>query len=189
MMVVKMRKGERREQLLAVSRSIIEASGVDALTLGRLAEQAGITKPVVYDHFASRTALLVALYRELDAQQTEKLKRYLGDAEATLRGQAAAIARAHVECVVEHGRDVAGILGALEGSPALEQLKHETESAYLESCRSALSVFACGGKVSTATMTAILGAAEALAHAASRLSLPPEEAINELIRIIVLATT
>ncbi|BBE24508.1 transcriptional regulator (plasmid) [Arthrobacter sp. MN05-02] len=188
-MVAKMRKGERREQLLAVAGSIIDTGGVDALTLGRLAEQAGITKPVVYDHFASRSALLVALYRELDAQQTEKLKRYLGDAEASLHGQAAAIARAHVECVVEHGRDVAGILGALEGSPALEKLKHETEGSYLESCRNALSVFARGGKVSTATMTAILGAAEALSQAASRQSLLPEDAITELTRIIVLTTT
>lgn len=188
-MVVKMRKGERREQLLAVARSIIDTGGVDTLTLGRLAEQAGITKPVVYDHFASRSALLVALYRELDIRQTEKLTQYLADAESTLQGRATVIAQAHVECVVEHGRDVAGILGALEGSPALEQLKHETETAYLELCRSALNDFAEGGKVSIAAMTGILGAAEALSHAASRQSLSREQAIAELTRMIVLTVT
>jgi AcrR family transcriptional regulator len=189
MMVVKMRKGERREQLLAVAWTIIENGGVDTLTLGRLAEQAGVTKPVVYDHFDSRSALLVSLYREFDAQQTQKLMLSLGSAEATLRGQAAAIAQSHVDCVVEHGRDLAGILGALEGSPALEQLKHETEMAYLELCRSALSNFAHSGDVSPTAMTALLGAAEALSHAASRHLLPAEEALAELTRLIILATS
>ena len=182
---VKMRKSERREQLLTVAWSVVDDGGADSLTLGRLAERAGVTKPVVYDHFVSRSALLVAMYREFDALQTHKLERALADAEDTGRGQATAIARSHVECVVAHGRELAGILGALEGSPDLEQLKHDSEAAYIDVCRSALIPFSATGRISTASMIAIVGAAEALSQAAARQSLTSEEAIIELIELLI----
>lgn len=181
---VKMSKDERREQLLTTAWSILDVGGADSLTLGRLAERAGITKPVVYDHFASRSALLIAMYREFDALQTQKLERALADVEHTVRGQATAIAQSHVECVGAHGRQLAGILGALEGSPDLEQLKRDTEAAYIDLCRSALNPFSATGRVPTASMIAIVGAAEALSQAAARQSLPAEEAIAGLINII-----
>ncbi|MBE1523967.1 TetR/AcrR family transcriptional regulator [Nesterenkonia lutea] len=181
---MKLRRDERREQLLAVAWSILDAEGADSLTLGRLAERAGISKPVVYDHFPSRPALLVALYREFDVQQTQKLRRSLADAEFTLGAQAAAIAQSHVDCVVAHGRELSGVLGALEGSPDLEQLKRDAEAAYIELCRRALNPFAAMSTVPTASMIAIIGAAEALSQAAARRSLPSEEAVTGLTGII-----
>lgn len=182
-----MRRQERREQLLAVAWSILNVEGADSLTLGRLAERGGITKPVVYDHFPSRPALLGALYREFDDQQTESLQQALVDAGSTLRDQAGAIARAHVDCVLSHGPEVAGILGALEGSADLEQLKRDAEAAYIELCRSALNPFAATSIVPTASMVAIMGAAEALSHAAARRSLSTEEAVAGLASIIAAA--
>lgn len=184
-MAVKMRKDERREQLLKVAWSVIDVGGAASLTLGRLAERAGVTKPVVYDHFASRSALLIALYREFDALQTEKLELALADAEPTGRGQATAIAQSHVECVVSHGRKLASILGALEGSPDLEQLKRDTETVYIELCRRALTPFSATGKIPAASMIAVVGAAEALSQAAARQSLQTEEAIAGLTTIII----
>ena len=41
-------KEHRRQQLLQVARSIIRTEGVEALTLGYLAQQAGITKPIAF---------------------------------------------------------------------------------------------------------------------------------------------
>ena len=52
----------RTRQLLEASWALIGDEGTDALTLGRLADVAGITKPVVYDHFGTRNGLLAALY-------------------------------------------------------------------------------------------------------------------------------
>jgi AcrR family transcriptional regulator len=54
---------EQRRQLLDVAWQLVREEGTEGLSLGRLAEQAGVTKPVVYDHFETRTGLLVALYR------------------------------------------------------------------------------------------------------------------------------
>ena len=61
---------DRLRQLLDMSWRVIRDEGTDALTLGRLAERAGVTKPVVYDHFGTREGLLTALYRDFDARQT-----------------------------------------------------------------------------------------------------------------------
>jgi AcrR family transcriptional regulator len=62
-------KDERGRQLLDVAWSIVRSEGTDALTLGYLAERAGVTKPVVYDHFGTRTGLLGVLYGEYDSRQ------------------------------------------------------------------------------------------------------------------------
>ena len=61
---------DRQRQLLDVAWQLVRAEGTDALTLGRLAEHAGVTKPVVYDHFSTRSGLLAALYQDFDARQT-----------------------------------------------------------------------------------------------------------------------
>lgn len=77
---------DRRRQLLDMAWQLVREEGTDALSLGRLAEQAGVTKPVVYDHFETRTGLLAALYEEYDARQTAMLEAALTAGEATLEG-------------------------------------------------------------------------------------------------------
>ena len=59
----RMSREERQRQLLDVAWRLVREEGTEALTLGRLAEQAGVTKPVVYDHFSTRPGLLAALYQ------------------------------------------------------------------------------------------------------------------------------
>ena len=56
---------QRARQLLDVAWALVGEEGTDALTLGRLAEAAGVTKPVAYDHFVTRNGLLAALYDPL----------------------------------------------------------------------------------------------------------------------------
>ena len=63
-------RDERQRQLLEVAWRLVREEGTEALTLGRLAEQAGVTKPVVYDHFGTRARLLAALYQDYDLRQT-----------------------------------------------------------------------------------------------------------------------
>ena len=72
---------ERRKQLIDVAWHIIRQEGTDALTLGYLATQAGVTKPVVYDHFDSRSGLFATLYREYDQRQTARMDEILRNTE------------------------------------------------------------------------------------------------------------
>src|SRR5581483_6732579 len=89
---------ERHRQLMDVAWQLVREEGTEALTLGRLAEQAGVTKPVVYDHFGTRAGLLAALYRDFDARQNALMDSALQAGEPTLAGRAGVIASAYVDC-------------------------------------------------------------------------------------------
>jgi AcrR family transcriptional regulator len=178
-------RSDRYDQLVEVSWALVRAEGADALTLGRLAERAGVAKPVVYSHFASRNALLAALFREFDDRQTAMLAEYLAAADQSLDGRANAIANSYVGCALAQGRELTGVLAALEGSPELEQVKREADQAYTQQCRDILAPFAGSAGVSVPSITAVFGAAEALSHAAVSGALTPDQARGELAAVIV----
>jgi len=54
----------RRMELLDAARDVIKVSGISMLTMERVAERAGVSKPVLYSHFANRSAILITLIRE-----------------------------------------------------------------------------------------------------------------------------
>src|SRR3954453_2518849 len=51
----------RREQILDITEAIVEAGGFHAVSIDRVAREAGITRPIVYPHFGDREGLLHAL--------------------------------------------------------------------------------------------------------------------------------
>ena len=58
---------QRREQLLDVTKAIVDERGFHAVTIDGVAREAGITRPVVYGHFNDLPGLLHALIeREAD---------------------------------------------------------------------------------------------------------------------------
>lgn len=175
---------DRGRQLLDAAWRLVRAEGSDALTLGRLAEASGVTKPVVYDHFGTREGLLAALYREFDARQTALLDDALAGSPATLKGRAGVIAAAYVDCVLAQGRELPGVIAALGGSPALEQLRRDGEAEIMARCRTALAPFAKGGRISTAGLRGMMGAAEALSYAAANGEITAKQAKAELFETI-----
>jgi AcrR family transcriptional regulator len=180
-----MSREDRQRQLLDVAWQLVREEGTDALTLGRLAEQAGITKPVVYDHFATRPGLLAALYQDFDARQTALMDAALQSSEQTLSGTARVIASSYVDCVLHQGNEIPGVIAALASSPELEKIKREYEAIFLDKCRVALSPFAGTGAIRAAGLRAMLGAAEALSHAAANGEITAGQAQEELFETIV----
>ncbi|WP_047457410.1 TetR/AcrR family transcriptional regulator [Rhizobium rhizogenes] len=176
---------ERHRQLLAVAWRVIREEGTEALTLGRLAEQANITKPVVYDHFSTRPGLLATLYQDFDARQTTAMDAALQASEPTLTDRASVIASAYVDCVLLQGREIPGVIAALAGSPELEKIKRDYETVFIEKCRIALAPFAKTGTIASAGLWAMLGAAEALSYAAATGDITAAEAQAELFETIV----
>ena len=170
---------------MVVAWRMVREEGTEALTLGRLSEQAGVTKPVVYDHFGTRAGLLAALYREFDARQTVLMDAALEQNDVTLTGRATVIADSYVDCVLAQGREIPGVIAALASSPELEKVKRECEAAFMEKCRSALAPFAQSGALLPASLRAMLGAAEALSYAAVTGEITPAEAKAELFEVIV----
>jgi AcrR family transcriptional regulator len=57
----RMRAPERREQLLQVARKVFAKGGYQTVTMDDVARQAGVTKPILYDHFPSKRDLYQGL--------------------------------------------------------------------------------------------------------------------------------
>lgn len=176
-------RSERNRQLLDVAWRLIRDEGTDALTLGRLAEQSGVTKPVVYDHFGTRNGLLAALYLEFDERQIAMMETALAASDAKLPAIAAVIASSYVDCVLAQGREIPGVIAALASSPELETIRRESQSVFMQRCRDALAPFA--GKLAFAPLCAMLGAAEALSCAAANGDITARQAQDELVVVIV----
>ncbi|QXH38998.1 TetR/AcrR family transcriptional regulator [Pseudomonas sessilinigenes] len=176
---------QRLQQLMAVAWRIVREHGTEALTLGYLAEQAGVTKPVVYDHFATRAVLLIALYQDFDQRQTLQMDQALERSEPLLAHRARVIASSYVDCVLLQGREIPGVIAALASSPELEAVKLQYQQVFLDKCRSNLQPFAEGAIISAAALRAMLGAAEAVSHAAALGDITPAQAQDELYANIV----
>ena len=173
-------RDERLRQLLDVSWSLIRDEGTDALTLGRLADAAGVTKPVVYDHFGTRNGLLAALYQDFDVRQTVVMDTAIAASRPTLKDKAYVIAASYIECVLTQGREIPGVLAALGGSPELAAVKRQYQHAFIEKCRATLAPFAGPQGVPLASLWALLGAADALSQTAVTREISKEQAQDEL---------
>ncbi len=57
----RMPAADRREQLLDVTKAIVSADSFHAVSIERVAREAGITRPVIYGHFGDLDGLLEAL--------------------------------------------------------------------------------------------------------------------------------
>lgn len=63
-----MTRAARREQLIAVAREVFATQGFDAVSIEEIAAHAGVSKPVLYEHFGSKDGLYqVIIDRELSA--------------------------------------------------------------------------------------------------------------------------
>ena len=54
-------KAERKRQIAAIALDLIATHGVQSLTLRQIASAAGISPPALYNHFSSRTEILIAV--------------------------------------------------------------------------------------------------------------------------------
>jgi AcrR family transcriptional regulator len=84
---------QRREQFIRAARNIAEADGWGAVTMRRLAQELGVTQPVLYSAFDSRQALIdavaldgfddiAAALEAVDASPMPRMRAYLDFAAA-----------------------------------------------------------------------------------------------------------
>lgn len=72
MVRVRMSGKQRREQLLDVGRALFAQRGYDATSIEEVAHRAGVSKPVVYEHFGSKEGLYAVV---VDREMQELLQR------------------------------------------------------------------------------------------------------------------
>ena len=68
----------RRRQLLAAAQSVFVAQGYHAAAMDDIAERAGVSKPVLYQHFPSKLELYLALLDQHAEVLVERVREALG---------------------------------------------------------------------------------------------------------------
>lgn len=178
-------KEGRRQQLLRTALEVVRDEGVEALTLARLAERAGVTKPIAYEHFGTRAGLLIALFKDYDDRTTEAVARALEAGPRTLEDTARILGAAYVDCCLEMGPELSAVFDALSSSPETEEFRRAWRTMLMETFRRAFSRFAVlEGEEGAATLVALLGAAESMTEAAAARQIPRDAAVAALTHVM-----
>ncbi|MDQ0028127.1 AcrR family transcriptional regulator [Variovorax paradoxus] len=114
--VGRLSKAERRLQLLDTARLIVREEGADRLTLAHLAVRAGVSKPVTYEHFETRTGLLIELYRWIDTERISAFRVAMARGSLTAEETIAALAETYLACGTDQGDEFHAVGAALAGS-------------------------------------------------------------------------
>jgi AcrR family transcriptional regulator len=68
---------ERQEQILAAASRLIATKGVDAVTMAQLAAETGLSRPAIYQYFASKDHVLAELVINEMADLSNAIERHI----------------------------------------------------------------------------------------------------------------
>lgn len=175
----------RRRQLADVAWQIMRAEGSEALTLARVGEAAGVSKPVVYDHFTTRHGLLAALYDDFDRRQTRRMEAAMEAAPVHVQRKADVLAACYVDCVMTEGREIPDLLSALSTSPELAAARRHYQRDFIRRCQHWFAPFTGSEGIPEARMWGLLGAADGIAGAVAQGDIAKAEGQQALTALIV----
>ncbi|WAZ19271.1 TetR/AcrR family transcriptional regulator [Streptomyces cinnabarinus] len=175
----------RREQLLDAATSLVRGQGTDGLTLVTLAEAAGVSRPIVYDHFGTRPGLLRALHDRLEERHRAAITQALEDAPATAPDVARVIGTAYFACATDMP-ELAAVTAALKGGAESEATDDDLTDGYTDLMTATLSPYTdLPREALRLRCTALLGAADAIADELNRGRTTSEEAVAALTELIL----
>jgi len=129
----RMAPAKRREQLLDAAVRVIVEHGYEGVSIEAVARMAGVTRPVIYDHFANLGALLTALIEREEDYALAQLEQVVPAAPA--EGEPAVLLAAGVrrflDAVASRPDTWRIILLPLEGTPAIVRDHVEANRATL----------------------------------------------------------
>lgn len=99
--MARMPAAERRRQLLDTAIEVFGASGFHGASMDGVAEAAGVTKPVLYQHFASKRDLFLQLLEDVGARLGDVIVKATADASGP-RAQVRAGFAAYFHFVAEN---------------------------------------------------------------------------------------
>ncbi|HEX2849149.1 MAG TPA: helix-turn-helix domain-containing protein [Acidimicrobiales bacterium] len=133
---VRLARDQRREALLAAAVEIASSGDLEALSMEAVAERAGVSRPLVYKHFANRDELLGAVYRrEASALHAELARQVL--AADTLEEMFAALVHGALDAAATRGPLFAALRAAGAWSPEVrrEQRVRDVDTSRLFASR------------------------------------------------------
>jgi AcrR family transcriptional regulator len=182
---MRLSKQARREQLLDAALGLVREQGADGLTLVTLAEAAGVSRPIAYDHFGTRTGLLLAVYRRLEERHRDAVTEALRSAEPTAGAIARVMSTAYFACATDMP-EFTTVSAALKGNPEAEALQHELLDGYTQVMVAAMAPHSSlPADALRLLCIGVLGAAEALAVELNRGRTTVPDAVTALAGLIV----
>ena len=183
--VKRLSRAKRRQQLLETALLIVREEYLDSLTLGRLAERAGVSKPVVYDHFPTPSALLIELYKWIDSERVSTFTEMMSKTHHSAQETTRALASAYIDCAADKKGEFHVIGAALAGSEEKAVVFQEL----LDNCVSMfVSVLTPHVDISPKSLqqlcVGLVGAGEALSVAISRGHMQHDEAVEAFATLI-----
>jgi AcrR family transcriptional regulator len=152
----------RRETLLGAATAIVAEGDVEALSMEAVAARAGVSRPLVYKHFANRGELLAAVYRReaaaLDAEIVAAVEQADGF-ENMIRTMVRAIfggdaSRGSIFTLLQRA-------GARDASVRAEQRARDRRTVRFFA-KLAADEFGLGEREAKATMSILLGGIDSL---------------------------
>lgn len=179
-------RAQRRDQLLDTAHMIVREQGTDALTLGHLAERAGVSKPIAYEHFQSRSGLLIALYQQIDDRHVQAFRRALKRSRQRLEDVARLAGSAYMSCYATIGPEWHAIAAAMKGDEQMEAVQQQLVDGYVALYREAFAPFTDLPKDELhLRCVGIVGAAEAISQAMIRGLIDEKQAAASVTSLIV----
>jgi AcrR family transcriptional regulator len=172
-------RSERRQQLLDTALTIVREEGADRLTLGHLASQAGVSKPVAYDHFETRSGLLIALYRMIDMEKVRAFQEAMTNDRHSEEETVKMLAAAYIRCATETDGEFQVVGAALAGSEDKARVFEELLANSVLMFATVLEpVSTLSGQDLRRLCIGLVGAGEALAAARLRGECSEREAVE-----------
>ena len=109
-----MTASERRNQLVEVAKGVFAALGYDAASIEEIASRAGVSKPIVYEHFGGKEGLYAVVVDRETARLLEMITSRLGP-DLGAREQVRSSAMAFLDYIEQ---DPAGFRVLTRDSPA-----------------------------------------------------------------------
>jgi AcrR family transcriptional regulator len=122
---------QRREQLIDAALSVILEQGYGGVSIEAIARAAGVTRPVIYDHFPNLGTLLHTLVEREERYSREQLERVVPDdpADSDPVEALAGSVRRFLDAVTARPTTWRIILLPLDGTPAIVRQHVETHRA------------------------------------------------------------
>jgi AcrR family transcriptional regulator len=159
---VRLHSSARRDALLDAAVTLVKTKGALEVSMEAVAEHAGVSRPLVYKHFANRDGLLAAVYR----REASKLHAELASevaAAGSVEEMYRALLRGSIRATVERGQ----IFAALRTAGGWNRdIRREQRSRDRETVRAFATVaarqYAIDQRRSTTVTAVLLGALDAV---------------------------
>jgi len=155
---VRLARADRRDALLDAAAELVATGDIEAVSMEAVAERAGVSRPLVYKHFANRKELLTAVYQRESAFLHAELTAAVGAAE-TLEDRFRALAHGALRAQASRGATFAALrAGGLRTHERRREQRERDRTTLRYFASRAVREFGLEPQEATAAVAILLGA-------------------------------